>query len=61
MNPMIQALDMGYRPIGEAVPLNEIKGMAYGVREDIEAGKTGLIGNQCVSEASRRVYWWNVL
>lgn len=39
--------------------LSTVQGMAWGVREDIENGKRGLIPNWCT--ASQNVCWWEVL
>jgi hypothetical protein len=41
--------------------LTTIKGMSWGVREDIQNGKRGLIPNWCSSPDSARVVWWEVI
>ena len=38
LNPIVQAYDFQWKLLF-AKPLNEIQGMAYGVREDISSGK----------------------
>ena len=58
-NPIVIALGRDYRPVRIPMRLSEVVGMAYGVREDIEAGGVGLIGNQCTT--SNNVYYWDVI
>ena len=42
-------------------PINEVKGMAWGVRDDALTGRRlGLVGNQCSSPDSRQVYYWDI-
>lgn len=54
----ITGLDYRYKVVYGPVTLENVVGMAYGVHEDILAGKRGLIVNQCV--ASNEICWWNV-
>jgi hypothetical protein len=56
MNAVIQALDGQCKPIGEPKDLTTVAGMAWGVREDIQNGKRGMIPNWCSSPA----VWWLV-
>jgi hypothetical protein len=42
-------------------PLSEVKGMAWGVRDDAISGKRlGLVYNQCIAEESKDVMLWNI-
>lgn len=42
-------------------PLNEVKGMAWGVRDDALSGRRlGVVGNQCSSLDSKDVYIWDI-
>lgn len=58
-NPIVIALGRDYKPVRIPMYLSEVVGMAYGVREDIQNGKIGLIGNQCTT--STNVYFWDVV
>jgi hypothetical protein len=57
-NPTIIAFDMFWQEIYR-MPLSQVEGMAYGVRDDYEAGYRGIKSNQCVSDVSRRVHYWS--
>jgi hypothetical protein len=59
-NPMIIACDRYWEEIYRA-PLDQIKGMAYGVREDYESGYRGMKSNWCTSPDSRNVHGWTVV
>jgi len=42
-------------------PLHQVQGMSYGVREDAISGvRRGLVSNQCISDLSAGVYYWNI-
>lgn len=57
----VTAYGLGFRVIFENKPLDEVKGMAYGVREDAESGKRiGLVPNQCTSKDSEKVLYWEI-
>jgi len=61
LNPIVQAYDFQWKLLF-AKPLNEIQGMAYGVREDISSGKYkagGIAPNWCPE--SNEVCRWVVL
>lgn len=52
---VVTSYDVFWRVIAENVPLDQVQGMAYGVREDAISGKRlGIVGNQC---AGRVGYW----
>ena len=53
---VIQALDRRCEPLGEPTDLANVVGMAWGVHEDIQNGKRGMICNQCTAPA----FWWLV-
>jgi hypothetical protein len=64
-NPMIIACDRNWDEVYRA-PLDQIKGMAYGPRQDYESGYRGIKYNQCISDASRgadgrSIYGWTVV
>lgn len=62
-NPTIAAYDHRWTEIYRK-PLNEIEGMAYGVREDFQNGKImlgGFVGNQCAEPVSSRVCFWSLV
>lgn len=53
--PKVIGYGLGFRVLFE-LPLDQVQGMAYGVREDIQNGKRGLIANWC----NGPVVWWGV-
>jgi hypothetical protein len=55
MNPMVTCYGLGWVVLA-VLPLDQVVGMAWGVREDIQRGKVGLIVNQC----NGKVTWWEV-
>lgn len=59
-NPIIAAFDRNWNELYRK-PLNQIEGMAYGVREDYESGYRGIKTNWCISESSRYVHAWATL
>ena len=59
-NPMIIACDRNWDEVYRA-PLDQIKGMAYGPREDYESGYRGMKINWCTSQDSVKVHGWTVV
>lgn len=57
MNPIIVALDRKGCELFRA-PLSDIRGMAYGVKEDFASGKIVLAGSWCPTD--NRVCFWSV-
>ena len=55
---LVQAFDRMFNPMGEPVSVDNVQGMAWGVRDDIKNGKRGMIANQCTSSVS--IHWWIV-
>lgn len=56
-DPVIIAFGLGWVELYRA-PLSQIKGMAYGVREDYESGYRGIRSNWCTSDDSKQVHAW---
>ena len=62
LNPVVQAYDFKWGLLFEK-PLDQIEGMANGVREDIETGYMkpgGFRGNLCVDSAHTPICYWRV-
>lgn len=58
---VVTAYDRMHRVVFANKPVEEVVGMAYGVREDALSGKRrGLVGNQCTAPESRGIYWWEI-
>lgn len=61
-NPIIIAFDRSWNELFRK-PLNEIDGMAYGVREDYESGYRGIKINWCASRSTdpivQRICAWS--
>jgi hypothetical protein len=58
LNPMIKAYDFRWK-LMFAKPLNEVEGMAYGVREDISSGlyKTNGVAINWCPDSNEVCYW----
>ena len=57
-DPIIIAFGLGWVELYRA-PLSRIEGMAYGTRDDYEAGYRGIKHNWCTSESSAKVHAWS--
>lgn len=62
LNPIIIAFDRNWNELFRK-PLNQIEGMAYGVREDYENGYRGIKHNWCTSRSTdpiiQRICAWS--
>ena len=56
-NPIIIAFDRNWNELYRK-PLRDVEGMAYGVRDDYEAGYRGIKLNWCTSNTSFKVHAW---
>ena len=61
MDILVTAYGWNHTVIFTDRPINEVKGMAWDVRDDALTGRRlGLVGNRCSSPDSQQVYYWDI-